>query len=43
MKTTIRMFPGLGWIETQRSKIAKIRVFRGDYFDFLRKKIEKRA
>ena len=41
MKTDIKMFLGFGWIETRRSKIAKIRVFRGDYFDFSLKKIEK--
>ena len=44
MKTAIKMFPGFGWIETRRSKIAKIakiRVFRGDYFDFSCKKNEK--
>jgi hypothetical protein len=26
MKMTIKMFPGLGWIETGRSKMAKIRI-----------------
>ena len=41
MKTAMNMFPGFGWIETRRSKIAKIRVFRGDYFDFSCKKFEK--
>jgi hypothetical protein len=41
MKTAIKMFQGFGWIEAQRSKFAKIRVFRVDYFDFSCKKIEK--
>ena len=41
MKTVIKTFPGFGWIETQRSKFAKTRVFRDDYFDFSCKKIEK--
>jgi hypothetical protein len=40
MKTAIKMFPGYGWIDTRRSKIAKIRAFRGDYFDFSRKKLK---
>ncbi len=34
MKTAIKMFPGFRWIWKQRSKVAKIRVFRVDYFDF---------
>jgi hypothetical protein len=33
MKIAIKMFPRFGWIETLRSKIAKIRVFRVDYFN----------
>ena len=41
MKTAIKMFPGFGWIENRRSKFAKIRVFRVDYFDFFMQKIEK--
>ena len=40
MKTAIKMFPGFGWIETRRSKIAKIRAFRGDNFDFYEQKLE---
>ena len=32
MKTDIKMFLGFGWIETRRSKIAKIRVFKGYNF-----------
>ena len=31
MKTDIKMFPGFRWIGTQRSKFAKIRVFKVDY------------
>ena len=41
MKTAIKMFMGFRWIETRRSKFAKIRVFRVDYFDFYVKKNEK--
>ena len=33
MKTAIKIFPGFGWIETRRSKFAKIRVFKVDYFN----------
>ena len=32
------MFLGFGWIETRKSKIAKIRVFRGDDYNFSSKK-----
>ena len=35
MKTDIKMFLGFGWIETRRSKIVKIRVFKVDYFNLL--------
>ena len=35
MKTDIKMFLGFGWIEARRSKIAKIRVFKVDYFNLL--------
>ena len=41
MKMSVKMFPGFGWIETQRSKFAKIRVFRVDYFDFSNKRLKK--
>ena len=41
MKTAIKMLPGFRWIRKRRSKFAKIRVFRVDYFDFYVKKIEK--
>ena len=37
MKTDIKMFLGFGWIETRRSKIAKIRVFKVDDLIFLEK------
>ena len=43
MKIAIKMFLGFGWIETRRSKIAKIRVFRGDDFYFSCKKIEEQC
>ena len=33
MKTDIKMFLEFGWIETRRSKIAKIRVFKIDDFN----------
>jgi hypothetical protein len=33
MKTAIKMFAGFGWIETRRSKFAKIRVFKVDHFN----------
>ena len=41
IKTAIKMFFGFGCIETRRSKIAKIRVFRGDDHNFSSKKNEK--
>jgi hypothetical protein len=33
MKMAIKMFPRFGWIETRRSKLAKIRVFKVDHFN----------
>ncbi len=31
MKMAIKIFPGFRWIRKQRSKFAKIRVFKVDY------------
>ena len=33
MKTAIIMFPRFGWIETRRSKLAKIKDFKVDHFN----------